>query len=217
MNCYEFTIVAGGLPIDSDDWQDRFFEAGCDDAVIVLERGQFVLHFDREAHSAEEALTSAAADVARTGASIVRFEPDPLVSASDIAERADLTRQAISLYANGARGGGFPPPVACVSGSRPLWKWSEVAAWLFKAEKVEQAALDMALLIDRLNDVEPDLHPRAEAATPTVAVSQYSRLDFYLSGQRRLIDKPVFQHAPSRNSRRQRDRFALRPIISMVQ
>lgn len=84
-------------------------------------------------------------------ATIVRIEPDPLVSASDIAERAAITRQAVSLYVNSKRGEGFPPPFAWVSGSRPLWKWSEVAVWLHAAGKIDQSVLEAAQLLERLN------------------------------------------------------------------
>ena len=127
VSTYEFSIVATGLPIDGDKWEDRFYDAGCDDALVGLQRGLFVLDFAREADTLTEAVESAIADIHRAGAAIVRIEPDPLVSPSDIAERAGITRQAVSLYVNGERGEGFPTPVACVSGSRPLWKWSEVA------------------------------------------------------------------------------------------
>lgn len=151
MNSYEFTIVATGLPIDNDDCLDRFYEAGCNDAIIGLQRGVFVLDFDREADTLVEAIESACADVRCAGATIVRIEPDPLVSASDIAERAEITRQAVSLYISGERGEGFPTPVACVSGARPLWKWSDVVVWLHKAGKLDQSDVEKGQLFDRLN------------------------------------------------------------------
>lgn len=148
---YEFAIVATGLPIDRDEWEDSFYEAGCDDALVGLQRGLFVLDFNREADTLAEAVESACADIHRAGATIVRIEPDPLVSPSDIAERAAITRQAVSLYVNGERGEGFPTPVACVSGSRPLWKWSEVAVWLRAAGKIDQSVVEAAQLFERLN------------------------------------------------------------------
>ncbi len=151
MNSYEFSIVATGLPIDGDEWEDNFYEAGCDDALVGLQRGLFVLDFNRQADTLAEAVESACADIRRAGATIVRIEPDPLVSPSDIAERAAITRQAVSLYVNGERGKGFPTPVACVSGSRPLWKWSEVAVWLHAAGKIDQSVLEAAQLLERLN------------------------------------------------------------------
>ena len=74
MNSYEFAIVAGGLPIDGQDWQDHFFEAGCDDAVIALQRGLFVLHFDRDADTAEEAITLFRLTREATGIDLIKLE-----------------------------------------------------------------------------------------------------------------------------------------------
>ncbi len=223
MNSYEFTIVATGLPIDGDEWPDRFYEAGCDDALVGLQRGLFVLDFDREADTLAAAVESACADIRRAGATIVRIEPDPLVSASDIAERAEITRQAVSLYANGERGEGFPTPVACVSGSRPLWKWSDVAAWLHAAGKVEQSVVDMAQMLDRLNAKGYSIYQPAgvEAPAPTAAVaaaqSEYMKTEFYT---RRKIERPKLRVEQPRGSARHRQGFDLRrPMLvqQMVQ
>jgi hypothetical protein len=76
MNSYEFSIVATGLPIDGDEWEDSFYEAGCDDALVGLRRGLSVLNFDRQAQTLAEAIESACADIRRAGATIVRIEPD---------------------------------------------------------------------------------------------------------------------------------------------
>ena len=169
MSSYEFSIIATGLSIDGDEWEDSFYEAGCDDALVGVRRGLFVLDFNREAATLAEAVESACADMRRAGATIVRIEPDPLVSPSDIAERAAITRQAISLYVNGERGEGFPPPVACVSGSRPLWKWSEVAVWLHAIGKIDQSVVEAAQLFERLNvdGYFVGQHAGADASAPT--------------------------------------------------
>ncbi|MBY0284982.1 MAG: hypothetical protein K2W81_13610 [Sphingomonas sp.] len=216
MNSYEFTIVATGLPIDNDDWLDRFYEAGCDDALVGLQRGLFVLEFDREANTLIEAVESAHADVRRAGATIVRIEPDSLVSASDIAERAEVSRQAVSLYVNGERGEGFPTPVACVSGLRPLWKWSEVAAWLHAAGKIDHSIVEMAQLLDRLNaEAHSDNRPaRAEVLAPVVVESEYVTTEFYT---RRKIDRPKLRVEPPRGAARHRQGFDLRRTVSAQQ
>lgn len=210
MNSYEFTIVATGLPIDGE-WADRFYEAGCDDALVALQRGLFVLDFEREANTLAEAVESACADIRRAGATIVRIEPDPLVSASDIAERAEITRQAVSLYVNGERGDGFPAPVACISGSRPLWKWSEVAAWLHAAGKIDQTVVEMAQLFDHLNVEGYSVRQPAGADAPTSgrapARSEYVKPEFYT---RRKIDKPKLRVEPPRGPARHRQGFDLR-------
>jgi hypothetical protein len=123
MKTHEFTIVASGLSPEAPDFEDRFFEAGCDDAIISLQKGIIVLEFAREAPNFIKALTSALSDVQRAGAKAERIEPDHLVSMADIARRAGLTRAAISLYAKGMRAQEFPAPVARVTPESPLWDW----------------------------------------------------------------------------------------------
>ncbi len=49
----------------SDDFEDRFYNAGCDDATISLWKGAIILEFAREAPTFDEALASALADVRR--------------------------------------------------------------------------------------------------------------------------------------------------------
>lgn len=104
MKAHEFTIIASGPDPESDDFEDRFFEAGCDDATIGFSRGVTVLEFAREADNLASAINSAIEDVGKAGALVERIEPDWLVSLSDIAERANLTRAAITNYAKGDRG-----------------------------------------------------------------------------------------------------------------
>jgi len=99
MNRYEFTIIASGLDPDSDDFEDRFFEAGCDDTTIAFVKGRIVIEFAREARNFSHALFTAIQSVQRAGATVEHIEPDYLVSLSDIAERCDLSRAAISLFA----------------------------------------------------------------------------------------------------------------------
>lgn len=76
MKTYEFVIVATGLSLDDDGLVDRFYDAGCDDAVVSIRGGEFVLYFDRAADSLEQAITSAASDVAQAGANVSRVEYD---------------------------------------------------------------------------------------------------------------------------------------------
>lgn len=186
MTDYEFTIVATGLSLDDDDWQERFFEAGCDDALVAIQRGMFVLRFDREASSFSLAVESAIRDVDAAGAKVVRVEPDPLVSASDISERSGLSRQLISLYANGSRGKDFPIPVACVTTSKPFWKWSHAARWLANNGKLEEDAVAQAEAIELVNDRIAGIGLGASSTEATAAinsiapVSQYADIAYYI-------------------------------------
>lgn len=211
MNSYEFAIIAGGLSLDDDAWEDCFYEAGCDDALVSIQRGSIIVDFTREAASAAEAVESACEDVRRAGATILRIEPDPLASASDIAERSGLTRQAVSLYANGERGEDFPAPVACVTTSRPLWRWSEVASWLHGKGKVEASVVETARTIDLANIRETV--SASKGASPALP-SRYTQPEYYMTGIRRTFE-PRFDSEPSRNATHRSKKFSLRPTQSM--
>ncbi|MEW5421403.1 helix-turn-helix transcriptional regulator [Amorphus sp. 3PC139-8] len=152
MKSFSFTIVASGLNPEAEDFEDRFFAAGCDDATISLVRSRILLDFDREAKNLIQAVVSAVRDVERAGARVERIEPDPLVSISDIAERSGLTRQAVSLYARGERGAGFPAPVARVSSDAPLWDWAEVASWFCRRGKLSAQTAVAARVVAWAND-----------------------------------------------------------------
>lgn len=152
MSEFEFSVIASGLDPSDDETIDRFFKAGCDDATVAFARGVFILSFVREAASLQEAIDSAVANVCEAGAEVGRVEPDCLVSLSDIAERAGLTRAAASLYSQGKRGSGFPKPVARVTTNSPLYDWPEVASWLSKHAGLDAVKVDEAVVIKSIND-----------------------------------------------------------------
>jgi transcriptional regulator with XRE-family HTH domain len=136
MKTFEFTVIASGLDPHSDDFEDRFFAAGCDDATLSFQKGAIILEFARTASSFANAVVSALENVLQAGAKPVHVEPDYLVSLSDIAARAGLSRSAISLYAKGERGKDFPAPIARVTTESPLWDWVEVADWMYREDKL---------------------------------------------------------------------------------
>lgn len=136
MRSHEFTFIASGVDPEAADLEDRFFEAGCDDATLGFMKGLLAVNFCREADTYVHAVVSAYHNVLATGATIERFEPDFLVSASEIAERSHLTRQAVSNYTKGIRGEEFPAPVARIMSDSPLWDWVDVSSWLFKRRLV---------------------------------------------------------------------------------
>jgi len=151
MKKYEFTIIATGLDPNRDDFADRFFGAGCDDATISFQKGAIILEFDRTAKNFAHALDEAIKNVELAGATIVHIEPDHLVSLSDIAVRAGVTRAAASHYANGDRGKDFPLPVARVTTENPLWDWVEVARWLRRRGQIGLAELLRARVVRYAN------------------------------------------------------------------
>lgn len=153
MKTYEFAIVASRLDPLADGYEDRFFAAGCDDATLSFQKGLTIAEFAREAPTLSHAILSAIDDVRVAGATIERVEPDYLVSLSDIAERCSLSKQAISLYAHGKRGSGFPPPSAKVMSGHPLWDWCAVAYWLHEKSYVERDVVVSARILKEINTV----------------------------------------------------------------
>ena len=156
MKNHEFTIIATGLDPESEDFEDRFFEAGCDDALVGFQRGVITVDFSRDAASLEDAIETAIRNVHTVGAKVERVEPDHLVNLSDIAERANLTRQAIALYASGERSTGFPTPSACVTTNHPLYDWQEVAEWLVAHGKLPDDIAAQARTIKAANEALAD-------------------------------------------------------------
>ncbi|MDE8763641.1 MULTISPECIES: hypothetical protein [Rhizobium] len=153
MKTYEFSVIASGLDPNADDFEDRFYAAGCDDALIAFQKGHIIVDFAREAESIEEAISSAIENVRSTGASVDRVEPDPLVNLSEIADRAGTTRSAISHYAKGTRGKDFPAPVAKVTDESPLWSWPAVVRWFVDREQLGKEALVEAEVFREANEV----------------------------------------------------------------
>jgi len=153
MKTHSFAIIATGLDPEAEDFADRFFEAGCDDATISFQKGAIVLEFDREARTFFHAMTSAIRDATNAGAKVRHVEPDHLVSLADIASRAEMTRSAASNYAKGARGQGFPTPCARVTTENPLWDWVEVARWLHRRGRLPIEEILRARAVRRANAV----------------------------------------------------------------
>lgn len=151
MPIYEFSIIANGVDPTADDFESCFYEAGCDDATISFQRGVIILDFARPAETFEDALSSAIEQVTKVGARVIRIEPEPLVSLSDIATRSGMTRAAISLYASGQRGVAFPPPIARFTSESPLWNWADVAIWLQNAGRLEGGEAEKAQIVSRFN------------------------------------------------------------------
>jgi predicted DNA-binding transcriptional regulator AlpA len=151
MKEFEFCIIASGLDPESEDFEQRFYDAGCDDATVSFQKGCIIVDFTREARSIDEAIVSAMKAVEAAGARVERIEPDPLVSLSDIAARSGMSRAAMTQYAKGQRGKQFPPPVARVTSDSPLWDWATVARWLFRNEKISRDAAIEAEVIRAAN------------------------------------------------------------------
>lgn len=166
---YDFTFVVDADP-HAEDFEDRFIEAGCDDATFLLMRGAAAVSFDREAPTYKEAVFSAYEQIKATGAQVLRFEPDFLVSQADIAERSGLTKAAVSLYIRGERKDGFPAPSARLQSPFPLWDWVSVSKWLVEHNQLPEQAYREALISRiinagaQINQIYPDHGFDIEAA-----------------------------------------------------
>lgn len=130
MHEFEFTLVVDG-PVEDDQIIDKLYEAGCSDATIGSVDGVGFVDFHREAASFSGAVLSATEDVESVpGLSVLRIEPDDLVTMAEIAERLGRTRESVRLLISGRRGkGDFPAPISHLRSRSRLWRWSEVAEW----------------------------------------------------------------------------------------
>jgi hypothetical protein len=162
MRTYEFSIVASGLDPWAEDFATRFYDAGCDDATVSFQKGHIIVDFAREAGCIETAIVSAIECVKKAGATVDRVEPDPFVNLTDIAARTGLTRAAVSQYSTGNRMEHFPPPVARVTTSMPLWDWAEVAVWFYQHARLPREAVIEAAAVKTANSVigKPQMRQR---------------------------------------------------------
>jgi len=85
------------------------------------------------------------------GAKVEHIEPDYLVSLSEIAARAEVSKASISLYAKGERAEGFPAPIARVTTESPLWDWFEVARWMYKRRSISLNTVIEAKMVRQAN------------------------------------------------------------------
>lgn len=119
----------------TDDLLNGLFEAGCDDATFAGEGTRWAADFTREADTFADAVGTAISQLERAVPGlrvrrVVLDDAEDLVTASEIGRRADMSREAIRLLANGERGdGSFPAPTRVLDGGQRLWDWLEVATW----------------------------------------------------------------------------------------
>ena len=167
MKKFEFSIIASGLNPQADDFEQRFYDAGCDDALIAFQKGHIIVDFAREASSVSAAIASAVENVRAAGATVDRVEPDPLVSLADIAARTHMSRAAMTQYSKGQRGQNFPSPVAKVTSDSPLWDWSSVAKWLYQHKKISREEAIEAVAVRAANTAIENHTPKLEETLKT--------------------------------------------------
>lgn len=165
-NVHNFVLVLSGLADPDEELEDALFEAGCDDGTLAFRNRAAYVEFGRQAATLEEAILSAIRDAERADSriTVVAVEPGDLVNASEIARRAQVTREYVRLLVEGKRGeGGFPAPQSGITSKTLVWSWVEVARWLFEHRLLEDRSLvDTA---ETLRDLNNALDVRRRPAT----------------------------------------------------
>jgi hypothetical protein len=163
MQSYEFSMVfaLASPEQDPEDYVDRLFEAGCDDALLGIGRaGGIALDFIREAPDARTAVITAISNVraAIPDSVLVEVSPD-LVGFSDVAELVGRSRQNMRKL---LLGGHARTPIPVHSGSSTLWHLAPMLVWLRdeKGYDVDPALLDVARAAMAVNAV--NAHVRSE-------------------------------------------------------
>lgn len=159
MSEFTFSLVLHREPTEEE--LDRLYEAGCDDVLFGSMDQSGFADFTREAPSLAEAIANAIAQVRSVAPlDVLRIEPDDLVTASEIAERIDKSREYVRLLAAGERGDGFPLPAARFASRMRLWHWSDIARWRGDKDEAHQAsviaAFNAVLEYDRAIEQLPD-------------------------------------------------------------
>jgi hypothetical protein len=152
---YNFVLVLFGVAEPTAEIEDALFESGCDDATLLFRNQTAYLDFDRKAVDLERAIFSAIKNVESTnaGLKVVSVEPGDIVNASEIARRAELTREYIRLLVSGERGeGDFPIVQSGIAGNLLVWSWAETSRWLYERKKIDdENVVEVAEFIRDLN------------------------------------------------------------------
>lgn len=136
MTTYDFAFVLDADPHD-ETVEDKFLCEPFDDATLILQNGALALSFDRTDKTYKDAVLSAYADIKAADIGIISFDPDYLVTASEIAKRVNLSRAVISKYTHPELDNGFPAPVRGVLSNRPVYDWVSVSEWFLKREQID--------------------------------------------------------------------------------
>jgi hypothetical protein len=70
MGYQSFTVDLSGIDIESGDYDENLYEAGCGDALVMVIDGRLVLDFNRRALSFGLAVEGAIKDISKAGGAI---------------------------------------------------------------------------------------------------------------------------------------------------
>ena len=74
---YGFTVRVMGIDTRLDDFADALYEAGCDDALVLVQGDQLLLDFHRDGSTFDDAVLSASRNIEQAGGKVVKVEPLP--------------------------------------------------------------------------------------------------------------------------------------------
>lgn len=130
-------------------------------AIVGSTGGIVSVDAEITADSPISALTQLASDLRHIGTSVMRFDAD-LVTISEIALRLDVSREAVRLWSQGKRRGGFPVAHA-MAGEAMLWRWSDVYPWALAQElDVDEAVPVPGDVLDAYNGAFAQLRSSRE-------------------------------------------------------
>lgn len=132
---FTFSILLRSDSGSVDEYAHRAYGGPhIDDALLGGPHDGIVeIDFERSGPSLREVVLDALGDVAAAfpEATVLRVEPEDLVTVGAIARRAGRTHESVRLLIKGERGpGGFPPPAGLLDEKTRVWRWHEVAGWL---------------------------------------------------------------------------------------
>lgn len=157
MRHYHFHLITNKTDVLTDEQlfelSDLLYEAGCDDGTVAVMNGTLYVSFDRESDSYEDAVISALNDVEKIDSlRVVSVDAGEWVGLTDAAILSGITKSTLSRYSKGNRGsGGFPSPKRKIDSKNPLWKWSEIAAWLNAHGKASEELAKNAEFTETIN------------------------------------------------------------------
>lgn len=167
------SLMVVGRDLFDESVDDTLLEI-FDYAILVTQRGRnqvFSIFVD------DEIVVKEAVDAARkieqhvVGAKVVGVERDP-VTVSDIAQRVNVSREAVRKWSNTQ---GFPVADGYLdSASMEFWSWTKISDWLWESRSI---------------DMEDKL--------PTM--TQLADIDHYLNDKPEISDSP-WHSVPSKHS-----------------
>jgi len=161
---------------EPDEYAVRLYGDGGVEEVMLAgpdSAGVFEVEFERVDRSFPAAVLSAVRDLERVfpEATILRVEPDDLVTIAAIAERVGRSHESVRLLVRGERGpGGFPAPAGKLDAKTQAWRWAEVAQW-FETYIGPVPGAEHAAFLAAVNDIL-DLRRLAGDAIDTPDIAQ---------------------------------------------